>query len=44
MNKYGYYGIIQIYELSDVIQLPKFDLIFIAKMIGKIALINLVLY
>ena len=27
MNKYGYPGIIQIYELSDAIQLPKFDLI-----------------
>ena len=27
MNKYGYYGIIQIYEPSDAIQLPKFDLI-----------------
>ena len=27
MNKHGYPGIIQIYELSDAIQLPKFDLI-----------------
>ena len=27
MNKYGYPSIIQIYELSDVIRLPKFDLI-----------------
>ena len=27
MNKYGYPGIIQIYELSDAIQLPKIDLI-----------------
>ena len=25
MNKYGYPGIIQIYELSDAIRLPKFD-------------------
>ena len=27
MNKYGYPSIIQIYELSDVIRLPKYDLI-----------------